>query len=724
VAGCTGSPSSETPTRNRETSASPPTDDRPSPVVVEGEDYDETNFRHVNHAPPVLEDAAASGGRYLKLATPEDPPTEGYTATYEIVAPSPGYYAIEILGAPFWEDWISTFEYRIGDESFRQPERIDATERYEGGFSYRIGTVELEEGANTFTVRVTDRRRINERDRYVMVLDRIRFQPAPLSVQAITGEAPMNVFTADETVRLTAECNHPTATARTVAYEVSDYDGETVTTDTVALDAGSTAATIDLGSLSKGHYTVRATVERADAGSKTGFVGVVTPVQSRETWDHPFASMSGASRHVPAERLDEYASVLRRGGLSTVREVSVRWSDRTGVNPSPGTFDWSFFDRWLEPIGEQNALLYQNATTPSWARSADSARAKPEDLRHAYQFAHRAVRRYGDLFEAWEIDNEPELHGIRPHRLGAYAKASAIAVTDADADIPVVVPGWSSNSLMPGANEIVVTTLENDLAPYVDVYNHHNYQLHEASLEVHPTEQPAIQYHQALRETYGLDDLPFWVTEAGIRIRTEGGVPMSADDRRDQARFVVTSAITSIALGVDRYFWFVYHPFPGQTKYGTFAENWTPRPSLVAYAVLSDVVADGTYLGQAHTLPEPVVGHVFGRASGGEVLVLWSSQMTTVDLSTRGVLPDDASVRTIGPMGETTDRSSDDPLTLEVGPDPIYVETEQSFGLETRQLATADRERALGTGAGLDVASRPAGRSRPDGEPAGADGSL
>jgi hypothetical protein len=683
-------------------------------VTVEGENYTETNFENVHRDPPIEPADDASGGRQLKLTAPEDPPEGGYQTTYEVTAPSAGYYAFDVVGSPFQEHWVSTFEYRVDGGEFTSPTYDDPSELFTGVFDYQAGTVYLEEGTNTFTVRVDERRRINDRDRYVFVFDRFRFRPVPLTVESIVGSAPMNVFTSGESVDLEVSFNHPTTGDRTVTYELVNYDGETVEDGSVSVDAEAASARVAVGSMPHGHYTVTVGFED-EAGSWSEYLGVVTPPAERADVDHPFASMSGASRHIPHDRLDEYGAVIERGGLSTLREISVRWNDGSGVNPARGEFDWSFFDRWLPPLGEATDLLYVNPNTPSWARESENQLAVADDLFDAYDFVRNTASRYAETFSAWEIDNEPELHGIVPHRLGAYIKMSAIAVSDSNADLPVVLPGWAANSLLPGSNETVVTAFENEIGSYVDVYNLHAYQLHERSREIHPTEHPAIQYHQALRARYGMDDLPLWITEAGIRIRTEGGVPMTEADLADQARFIVTSAITAIGLGVEKYFWFVYHNNPTRrTKFGTFARGLTPRPSLVAYAVLSDVVADGDYAGVVQNGPDGVEGHLFERADGGEVAVLWSDQQRSIELPVTA-----ERVREIESMGARTDRTAGGSLSVDVGPDPLYLVAEESLDLETAPFPAATDEAAIRTGNDPAIASRPPGRSRPT-EPASA----
>jgi hypothetical protein len=706
---------------------------------VEGEDYRETTFTHLRTEEPIVENAAASGGRTLKLVADDAPPAEGFTTTYEVSAPTAGYYVLEVTGSPFWKSYISpSFDFRVNGGDYRSMKTRGGRESAGGDlFSYQAGTVSLEAGVNTVTVRVDDRRRVGDPGRFVYEFDRLRFRPAPFAVESITGDAPMNVFTTAESVGLDVAFSYPATEEKTFRYTVTDYFGEVVDTGSIAVDAGASSVRLDLGSLQRGHYTVstRFGASNGDGSSGDGeaytaghttFFGVVTPPGDRRDVDHPFASMSGVSNTVPHDRMGEYADVLRRGGLSTVREISVRWTTSLGVNPAPGEFDWSAFDRWLDPLSEGNDLLYVNPNTPGWTRTRERTRNNrfeaPDDLRHAYDFVERTASRYRDAFEAWEVHNEPENNGALPHRLAPYTKMSAIAVRDSDADLPVVLPGWASGSTRPGPAETIVTTYESDLAPYVDVYNSHHYTPHEArdDTKVVSVDFPTVQYHDALRTLYGLEDLPYWVTEAGIRVTTDPGASMSERERADQARFIVTSAIVNLGLGVDKYFWFVYHHSAlRELRFGTLTDSFTPRPAAVAYAVLSDVVSDGDYVGQIQALPDTVDGHILQNSADEEIAVLWAGTETTVDLPVRA-----DRVTEVDLVGRTSERTAGGSISLDVGPNPIYVRTDGTLGLETAPLARAPPERALSTGLDPDVASRPDGRTRPDGSTASDDGSL
>jgi hypothetical protein len=688
------------------------TETPPEPIAIEAEAFESTNFRNTLRPSPAQKTEGASNGKLLKLTTPEDPPDGGYVTTYEITAPAAGYYAVDVIGNPLGESWASPYEFRVNDGEWRSPTFASSENVFDAIFDYQAGTVRLEKGTNTFSVRVTERRQINDRDRYVFSFDRFRFRPAPLRIDSIVGSAPMNVFTAAEPIELTVGLNHPTTAEQTVHYEVLAYDGETVRDGTTTVGSGGSDAAVSFDTLPLGHYTVQAWFADDPDRTWSEFLGVVTPVEDRGGTDHPFASMTGVSQHITADERDDFSAVLRRGGISMVREISLRWNDKSAVNPGRGEFDWSFFDQWLPPLGEGTDVCFTSPNSPSWTRSHEHRAEIPDDLFTVYDFVGATASRYRDVLSGWETHNEPELHGIRPHRLGPHVKMSAIAIAASSTDLPVVMPGWSAFSLMPGPNELMVTALENDLAPYVDVYNHHAYQHHEPNRDLHPTEQPAIQYHRALQERYGLGELPLWITEAGLRVKTADAGPMSADQRADQARFVVTSAITAVALGVEKYFWYIYHNNPNQnTKYGAFSETHTPRPALVAYGVLADVVAEGTYAGVLEDVPEAVTGHVFERADGGEVAVCWSSEETTVELPISA-----GTVRETETMGDSTERSAGGSLSVDLGPNPIYLSSDESLGLSTAPYPAASQDRALETGHDPEVANRPAGRTRPVGD--------
>jgi hypothetical protein len=649
---------------------SPRDDDRES-FTVEGEDYADTNWVKKWSGGIVEDDEQASNGQVLKLATEEAAPDGGYVVSYSITPPADGYYALVYRGTPIRKQWVSAFAYRVDDGPYQDAGQESLEKLAQGLFEYRAGVVELAGGEQTFEIRVNRPRPRDEL--HSLVVDRLEFVPVGFGVESIVGDAPMNIFEEGESVALDVGFNHPAEGEGALAYTVLDYHGDPVDEGTATVDAGAETVSLDLGTLPLGHYEIQAGFEgtgREREGEReraSDFVGVVPAVADRSGVDHPFASMSGVVNNIPHDRMEEYAAAIRRSGVSLMREISARW--KADVSPARGEYDWTAFDRWLEPLSEGQDLLYVNPESAPWARESENRFAVPDDLFDAYDFVGSVADRYRDSFRAWQVHNEPEHNEVRPYRLGAYTKMTAIALRDTVPEMPLVLAPPSTGSLRPNPSEVQVGTLNDDLAPYADVYALHAYRAWEPGYATYETEFPQVQYHQRLRQAYGLGDLPLWLTEAGMRIKTPSGRAMTRSERTDQARYVVTSAITALSYGVDKFFWFILHNNPARPlKHGLFAEGLTPRPSLVAYAVLGDTLGDVEYVGRLADVPDDVEGHVLRNAAGETSAVLWAAESQSVTVETAA---GELEHRTL--MGQAETRSADGSVAVEVGPDPIYL---------------------------------------------------
>lgn len=154
--------------------------------------------------------------------------------------------------------------------------------------------------------------------------------------------------------------------------------------------------------------------------------GVVDPLRADSL---PFRS---ARFGVNAE-LTLYDDTMLQSQLELMREAQVTWVrqyiywDR--VEPQPGQFDWSEYDRVIDAVdvtdGLQLVAVLMN--TPAWARATDAApddpTAPPEFPAAFARFAGEFAKRYGGRVDTIQVWDEPNLFtnwGGLPPRAAAY----------------------------------------------------------------------------------------------------------------------------------------------------------------------------------------------------------------------------------------------------------------------------------------------------------------
>lgn len=139
----------------------------------------------------------------------------------------------------------------------------------------------------------------------------------------------------------------------------------------------------------------------------------------------------------PAAMADDLDAMAESGATWVRLDLDWSWVERTRGAP-----DWDATDTAVGLAREAGLrVLLLVAYTPAWARPAGTDdKTPPTDPADFAAFAGRAVERYGDTVDAWEVWNEPNLDSFwrpRPDP-DAYARllvetTAAIRAVDADA---------------------------------------------------------------------------------------------------------------------------------------------------------------------------------------------------------------------------------------------------------------------------------------------------
>ncbi len=143
---------------------------------AEGENASETNFDGFGY------DTGASGSRYLKLSTAQEPPLAPYTASFPVVASMESDYEVWMAGTPPGQQWSSAASWSVDGSSWT-PIRGAAPqgEAYATDlFWSRIATMHLSPGRHVFRIRADARRQLPDKN-YVMYIDALVLSREPFT---------------------------------------------------------------------------------------------------------------------------------------------------------------------------------------------------------------------------------------------------------------------------------------------------------------------------------------------------------------------------------------------------------------------------------------------------------------------------------------------------------------------------------------------------------------
>ncbi|GAA3412978.1 DNRLRE domain-containing protein [Paenibacillus hodogayensis] len=629
----------------------------------EGETAFSTNF-----APGVQSGAEYSGGRQLALFTDAAPPAGGYVAEYRIEVSQKGLYQLDVAATPHQAAWSSPYEISVNGGSFKRvTEAVQYATVNSMVYKYHLEPLTLQAGSNSIVFRVTEPRQQPDA-KYAFFLDWFRVAPIGASVRSLTASAPMNVFQYGQPASFQVRLSNQTGLPAKLAYSIRDYWDQEVSAQTLTLPGEQDTADISLSELPKGHYRIKVQLAGAEE-SLTELFSIVTSLADRpQVDDSPFGLDAAMAWIVPKSKLAEVATVLKLTGATWIRD-RFRWND--AVNPEPGTFNFAA-DVAKDAISALSDAdlhisdVYHSA--PSWTRNAANAKL-PDDLIAAYQMAKQSADYYGDQVKTWEVWNEPDItYFANPDetadKYAAFLKAASIGYRDAASDPHVAISGFA---LLPGVFEQVA--MENELLPYFDIYNFHRHQRYKAGASSMPYPS-GVELHQQFLDQYGGGAKPMWVTEAGISFAAAAPVELTHRQQVVQARYMVTSTVTSIAQGTDKHFGFLALPLQeGAYYWGMLSRTYTPYAAYAAEAVMTEALGRGDYIGPLKGLPSIVTGHAF-RDGSDTVAVLWSSSPEQVTLQLN--VPQVTSTDIMGKKTTMT-AAAGGTYTVAASLDPVYI---------------------------------------------------
>ena len=449
----------------------------------------------------------------------------------------------------------------------------------------------------------------------------------------IHGGAPGNVFAIGDAVQFRVSASVE-AVPVGVRAELSDVWGRRISIAERSPTGRGAAMRFDFGTLPAGHYEVHWHTEAPDGflpRSEVSSLVVLRPPRPPPARGYGRAvAVDGAFSwaYRDSARLRTAVNLASRLGVSCIRD-RFAWSH---ASPHRDSVDYSRYQMAADlqhDAGLEVFSIFQR--TPEWASSAPpgtlrriAMRYPPLDPLDAYLAARDAAAHFRPQIRYWEIWNEANLPGYfigRPDVYAALLKASYLGIKAGNPDADVLTCSFTG-----ATPEWAKRVIENGALDYADVYNFHYYGRPRRLADA--VERQKDRMRDAGRR------LPMWMSENGERVSPDVHGSRAAGELR-VAQYLCRAAVTALASGVDRYFWFAFPPIWERAvgPWGLVHQDLTPRASYATLAVLSELLGEARYLGPVEAGPGRAEGLLFDRGDGVATLVAFPESETYLRIS-------------------------------------------------------------------------------------------
>jgi len=500
------------------------------------------------------------------------------------------------------------------------------------------------------------------------------------NAELLKAAAEMNVFDASYPIHI--NYIHFFEETGRGNYTITDYEGNVIYRKYFTGEANDIRQ-VEIGI--KNHPTGYFILQ---AGDYIEYYTVVPSLETRTVTDSPFV-IDGAFTQLirDVDRIESYAAVFRMLGVTWTRE-RMSWASyqkERVYDEETGKYEYTYSDAYIElmkkylaPIKDAGLnVLLAFSTGPNWAKQLgmdihpDSQVTSGNylgtyDTQLAiYDATKKVAAELDGYVDIIELMNEPDhtFRDIAEHYAGWF-KAAALGVMDSGSDMAISLSGLCQPT---NWRDFLPLILNSDVMSYSSIFNFHSH----ADL---PSDTSVTDYGNSINmrtfpqvmELYG-NTKPVWISESGMKLPSE---TPTDEHKQKQAPYIVTSAVQSLSYGVDKYFWFVGAPYlEAGGDYGSFSTNDRAYPAMAAYAVMTDVLGEGKYIGELKDLPDNVRGYLI---DSGEriVAVVWRTKGTSAYIFNA-----DAPVLVTSMMGDQKLRTPNDKgqIAINVSTAPIYI---------------------------------------------------
>lgn len=405
------------------------------------------------------------------------------------------------------------------------------------------------------------------------------------------------------------------------AVVIRDYAGTRIGADLARVEAdGSVVLT---RTFARGWYEI----EFPQAQQSFGVVALEAHTGERD----PYFCMDAALSWLETdpERRDGLVRILARCGIGMVRERLGLGS----INVVPETYVWEHAKRRYDSL----RALY--ATHGIQLLEMLEGGGKHHELTRIGRFPtvfHELARshaaqeeRWGRVWGAVEIQNEPDITGAPAEQYVGVVKASSWAHARTGSAVPLVAGAFAG--MPPGP--YFEASAANGMLADCDAISFHSYDRADA------VEAMVARYRVWLAAS-AREALPLWHSECGWPW-VKGPARAARDQDIDSAAEIAFKGIEGMACGVARHFAFVYVYYgEGPKNFGMMGREGTPLRSMAAYAASVAHLSGMRYVGDLHGVEGPAkLARVFARDGGTQRLVALYAGRPQVGLRVRLPVP-------------------------------------------------------------------------------------
>lgn len=634
--------------------------------IVEGENYKAANWNCSGGN--VGTDSACSGGKFARVYTADVPARGYYYADYRVNVSSAGVYdmcaAISHLAYKEWSSYV-TVKVNSGKE-FRLTGEI-ISNAGPSQFLQKLDSVYLNSGNNTIRFMVREPRNDGM---YTAFLDYFTLKKSEWKIRNITSEAPFSVFANDENIKLTINANTPMNEDKNVAWEICDAYGNVKESGTSVIRAGEKGVDITPAGLPLGYYQI--TAENAVSG-----FSIVKPLSQRSRYDDtPFAIDTNFNSSVQENLKEDYAKVLALSGVSWIRE-RVWFRNITSCSGGEYAFNTFGVRRTANLVKPYGIKISAAADYMPDELMDEYSNYIPTDLNKTYSFWKQAAKAFDGIVDNWEIFNEVDHGGAvsssdSPDLYSSFMKAAAVGISEAQTENTVTASLQGAAARMNEESEYINVLMMNDTLDYSVCDNTHEHIAAENNEnKYYPfSGTDNIRAHIDAQKKYSANS-PIWVTEAGISIQNTQNRNFTLAEQMAQARYLVTSAVESVASGTSKQFFFIGPNYDEDERAWGMVSRGNLYPymyaSFAAQSAMTDLLGKGEFLGDVR-LGENVCGYKFYNGED-TVYVLWSKNGRQ-----RVSLNNSAAPSGIYDMfGNKTEDECVSGMSLDIGTEPAYI---------------------------------------------------
>jgi len=326
--------------------------------------------------------------------------------------------------------------------------------------------------------------------------------------------------------------------------------------------------------------------------------------------------------------------------------AGIKW-DRRGigwkwVEVQPGKFVWEGIDAMVENSYKEGiSILPVLSTPPDWERKipkgyrpittgvhAGWGDFPPKNLESWGKYVFETVNRYKNKIKAWEIWNEPWPNCLffNGGSIKDYVDLLKVAYEQAHkADPNCIIVGLGGTEY-----NHMQQVFKAGGFPYMDVASIHHYQPGPNPPESDGYLEGIRKAREVMRKFGDGKEKDLWMTEMGWPTNITApeildnwpGIPEEL-----QAKYLPRTYVLGLAAGLKKHFWFCFQnggtdPKNFEHHQGLLFNDLTPKPSFVAYATLTRMLAGLDYKGKLD-LGGSIFGYEFGKGDKF-CFVLWS----------------------------------------------------------------------------------------------------